>query len=433
MSKTMKLKTMLLGTAATLLVTAGSAYANEAATSAHKTKKHNVVKIVVKKPAPVIKKTIVVAKNACSVFGPGAINVPGTSSCLKIYGQVNGAIYGGSTLSPDFLANKKENKKHLGLNSHGRIGLEVYAPSSLGNIHARIEARGNLGNGLGYISYGDHDSGMIIDNGKSDPHLAIHYAYAELGGLRLGVDETIFNYWANNFSGVENDSILNPTAGASLNAISYTFSNRKGVSAILGLESSDRTEKVASKKQDFDGSIHNSTKPETASLVAGIKFDQAWGDIIGLVAYDGYYKKSSGKLRVDGHINNRLSIFGLAAVKSIKDSYGLNEDNTTFTRYSTWSPYGDWDGKWEAMIGGAYVVNPKVTFNAQAGYTAAKTAAVSADFVYEIAKNFTITPELSYVAWNDDKEIKNTEGVVLKNNLKGKHEVQTMLKLRYKF
>ncbi|MCF3424418.1 porin, partial [Escherichia coli] len=86
--------------------------------------------------------------------------------------------------------------------------------------------------------------------------------------------------------------------------------------------------------------------------------------------YDGFYNKSSGKLRVDGHINNRLSIFGLAAVKSIKDSYGLNEDNTTFTRYSTWSPYGDWDGKWEAMIGGAYVVNPKVTFNAQAGYTA---------------------------------------------------------------
>lgn len=425
----MKIKTILLGAAATLLATASCAYATEAMYHTHKPKKHVVITHVVKK------KTIVVA-NACSILGSDLINIPGTSTCIKIYGQVSGTVFGGSTLSATeigVMKDQKEDEKHTGLNSEARIGLESYAPSSMGPIHARIEARGNLRNGLGYLSYGTHfPNGAPVVYGQN-AHLNIHYAYAELGGLRLGVDETIFNYWANNFSGVENDSILNPTAGASLNAISYTFSNRKGVSAILGLESSDRTEKVASKKQDFDGSIHNSTKPETASLVAGIKFDQAWGDIIGLVAYDGYYKKSSGKLRVDGHINNRLSIFGLAAVKSIKDSYGLNEDNTTFTRYSTWSPYGDWDGKWEAMIGGAYVVNPKVTFNAQAGYTAAKTAAVSADFVYEIAKNFTITPELSYVAWNDDKEIKNTEGVVLKNNLKGKHEVQTMLKLRYKF
>ena len=420
---------MLLGTAATLLITASSAYAHEAPASTHKAKKHVVVKHVAKK-------TVVIAKNACSIFGPGFINVPGTSSCLKLYGKISGTVFGGSTLSQSFFNNEKENKKHIGIDSQGRIGVEAYAPSSLGNIHARIEARGNLGNGLGYISYGGHDSAMITDNGKSDPHLAIHYAYAELGGLRLGVDETIFNYWANNFSGVENDSILNPTAGGSLNAISYTFSNHKGVSAILGLESSDRTEKVASKKQDFDGSIHNSTKPETASLVAGIKFDQAWGDIIGVAAYDGFYNKSSGKLRIDGNINNRFSVFGLAAVKSIKDSFGLNYaegKKSTFTRYSNWSPYGDWDGKWEAMIGGAYVVNPNVTFNAQAGYTEAKTAAASANFVYEVAKNFTVTPELSYISWNDDKTLNFYKHIVAESNLKGRHEVQAMLKICYKF
>ena len=421
----MKLKTMLLGTAATLLITASSAYAHEAPASTHKAKKHVVVKHVAKK-------TVVIAKNACSIFGPGFINVPGTSSCLKLYGKISGTVFGGSTLSQSFFNNEKENKKHIGIDSQGRIGVEAYAPSSLGTVHARIEARGDLKNGLGYTNYSDAPN---YEGEGINSYTKIHYAYAELGGLRLGVDESIFNYWANNFSGVENDAILNPSAHTPLNAISYTFSNHKGMSAILGLESSDRDEKHANKDKDFDGSIHNSSKPERANLVAGVKFDQAWGDIIGVAAYDGFYNKSSGKLRIDGNINNRFSVFGLAAVKSIKDSFGLNYaegKKSTFTRYSNWSPYGDWDGKWEAMIGGAYVVNPNVTFNAQAGYTAAKTTAVSADFVYEIAKNFTITPELSYVAWNDNKEIKHN-GIVLNNHLKGKHQVQALVELSYKF
>ncbi len=423
----MKIKNILLGTAATLLATASCAYATEAA---HKTRRHVVVK-------PVTKKTVVVVNNACSIFGPGLINIPGTNTCIKIYGQISGTVFGGSTLSATeigVMKDQKEDEKHTGLNSEARIGLESYVPSSMGPIHARIEARGNLRNGLGYLSYGAHfPNGSPVVYGQN-AHLNIHYAYAELGALRLGVDESIFNYWTNNFGGVENDSILNPAAHTPLNAISYRFSNHKGMSAIIGLESSDRAISSLNEFNDYYHSIHNSNKPEAASLIAGVKFEQNWGDVIGVAAYDSYFKKSSAKIRIDRNINNRLNVFGLAAVKTIKDTFSYDDATMgKFSRYSNWSPYGDWDGKWEAMIGGAYVVNPNVTFNAQAGYTEAKTAAASANFVYEVAKNFTVTPELSYISWNDDKTLNFYKHIVAESNLKGRHEVQAMLKICYKF
>src|SRR5699024_5883196 len=134
---------------------------------------------------------------------------------------------------------------------------------------------------------------------------------------------------------------------------------------------------------DIFKQIKNTSSPESASLVGGLKCTQDWGDLIALGAYDSYYSSSSFKLRIDNKINSRLNLFALAALKSMKDSYALlhmnlhTDDVETaiggFTRFSNWSRYGDWDGAWQTMIGGSYIYSPQLIFNTQLGYSAAKT------------------------------------------------------------
>lgn len=411
----MKLRTMLFGTAVSVLASTTLANAVEKHKSATESTKFKIeVNKSVKKVSPKAKK-IIVAKNACSAFGDDFFTIPGTSSCIKIYGKVMATAINGSADDLTIF----ERQKHTDVTNEGRLGVESLTASALGNIHTRFEVRGKLGMGKGYAN-----------DGVNGNHLnaTIHFAYAEVGGLRFGVDESIFNYWANNFGGVEHDGALNPLAGSTVDAISYTASNKKGLSAIVGLE---RYQHVV--VPPHVANILNK-QTDNASLVAGIKYQQPWGDLIGVAAYDANFKTSSAKIRLDKNINSQFNVFALAAVKSFKDPYKkINDDS--FERLNALSPYGDWDGKWEAIAGATYTINPKLAFNTQLGYTQAKTSSAAASLVYTIAKGFTITPEISYMAWDDTTKVNlNRNSVTLaKNRLQGKHQVTGLIKLAYKF
>lgn len=388
----MKLKTLLLGTAAIMLASA---------TSANAVKAHSATPSV--KNA---KKNIVVAKNACSAFGDDFFNIPGTSSCIKIYGKIVANI--SSNKSPS------EVEHHIDSYSQGRLGFEAMTPSNLGNMHLRFEARGDVN----FVN--DKDEALT-----RKPN-TIHFAYAEVGGLRFGIDESIFNYWADNFGTVENDGALNPRAGEPLEAISYTLSNKKGFSGILGLERYGQD--MVFKDHVVDLAKYKQTG--NASIIAGAKYQQPWGAIIGVAAYDGNFKKASAKLRIEKNINNKFNVFALGAYKSVKDDLTIVPSNAkAFHRESALSPYGDWDGKWEAIAGASYILTPNLAFNTQLGYTEAKTASASAGFAYQIAKGFTITPELAYMHWGDNEKTDKLE----ESDLKGKHAVSGLVKLSYKF
>lgn len=433
----MKFKNILLGATVTILVSSSSVSAADYVYVKNK-KNHHIVR-----------------KNACSAFGGNYINIPGTSTCINIYGKISSsAVSGRSVLrSGLFWNNLLPPKRRVGINSAAKLGFESFSKSSVGNVHTRIELRGNLGFGLGYINDVNQDTGFANSYHGNNLNSQIHFAYIDVGAWRFGVDESIFNYWANNFGNVENDSTLNPMANTPADAISYKFNIRHGLSGIVGLERSTSALpaiEIASTNKVNSYTLHMiNNHNQNANLVAGIKYESKWGDMYGLAAYDGTYRKASIKLRADHNINKRFNIFGLVAFKAIDDMYipvkvaKVNNQTTVndfaFLRYSQLSPYGDWGGKWEAVAGASYILNPKTTFNAQLGCTEANTVAASANMVYQLAKNFTLTPELSYVAWHDNSTHHasiNGEAAtttILHNVLNGEHELQALVKLCYKF
>lgn len=432
----MKFKNTLLSVLTILLATAYTASAADFVRTFHKKTFH---------------------PNACKALGDNFINIPGTSTCINIYGQITAAAVSGKPVIRKGLVWNEyiAPKRTTGINNEGRIGFETASPSSLGPIHTRVEMRGNLGFGLGYIDAVNKDTDFEDTYHGNNLKAQIHFAYADIGQWRFGIDESIFNYWTNNFGTVENDSTLNPMANTPLDSISYKFKMPYNISAIIGIERSSSLRPAINVIDipDFNlpfYSLHMvNNENENANLVAGLKYNCRFGDISGVVAYDGTFKKTSAKLRIDHIVNKRLNLFGLVAAKTINDVYipvrVANRENLpprdqipAFLRYSQLSPYGDWGGKWEVVAGGSYIVNPKTTFNAQIGYTGAQTAAASANIVYTLAKNFTITPELSYIGWHDSSTHYASFGgvckdIILNNVLKGKHEIQALVKLRYKF
>ncbi|OYR18689.1 porin, partial [Brucella thiophenivorans] len=64
----------------------------------------------------------------------------------------------------------------------------------------------------------------------------------------------------------------------------------------------------------------------------------------------------------------------------------------------------------------------KATFNLQLAYEEADTFAATANVAYELVPGFTITPEVSYTKWNDDKSI-----------LKGQDAWQGMVRFQRSF
>lgn len=458
----MNIKSILLSTTATLLLTiaSASAQAEKAEQSAskqpavhhaektkHKEKAaaHHKKKVVVNTPvkkvivkAPVVANTVL---RSCNAFGPGYFTIPGTSTCLKFNGRLLGDLMLGSTLNADYFTTfKTKTDARAGISFQGRLGASTMTKTSLGNLHTYAELRGGYGSGLGFIGLADQEKREAESN-----NVKIHFAYAEIGGVRFGIDESIFNTWTGVFGAVENNTILNPLVGTVMGTVNYTFNAKNGVSAIIGAETYNKS--VDKLQRDGHTTVADPRRlGEDLNLVAGVKYAQGWGDIIAAAAYDGYYESLSGRLRVDGKINDRMTLWAMASVKNLKDHLIVptvkdangNESvdplfNTVyFLRNSVRSPYADWDGRWQGLVGGTYKITPKADFNAQLGFTSVNTVAASADIEYKLANGFVIVPELSYVAWHDNTSL--VDGSNTRTNfLKGKHEIQALLHVEYKF
>lgn len=410
----MKIKNILLCSAATLLVTATAANAEAAkvvANKAHVVKKHVVKKKVVKAPV----------KSAAANADAGYISVPGTSSAVKIYGRVaEQATYGDALAQSEAIAN--HSKHRIALDTSARIGFETKSNTSLGVVHSKFEIHGDID-----TTKNNNDKGKIYHY-TDNLHTQIHFAYVEIGGIRFGIDESIFTTFPGGFGNVNNDGILNNFEdGQVVSAVSYTKAWNNGFSAIAGLEMYDRS--ASPKKISYEEKGYNA-----ANFVGGVKYEQGWGDIVGVAAYDGQHKSKSARVRVDGKINDKLSLFALGSIKTLDDDYKrvTIDGKDKFYRNNDISLYSNWDGKWELIAGGSYSITPALSFNAQAGVTEAKTVAASADLNYEIAHNFFISPEIAYISWNDDSKHKFGE-IEATNAMKGKHQVQALLYVCKKF
>ncbi|CAM1627233.1 Porin [Bartonella apihabitans] len=406
----MNIKSLLLGSAAALIAVSGARAAD----------------VVVAEPEPVEYVRV------CDAYGEGYFYIPGTETCMRISGYVRADIAGGDNV----YARKR-----------GDIDRDTYAWRTRATLRFHTASETELGTLRTFVELRSQwDDGHDTNGGQ------LRFAFIELGGIRVGLDESIFNHWTGYFGNVINDDVLSPMAYTRTNVISYTFNAGNGFSAILGLEQgnddaddygyryhNDYTDIADVKGHKLSGKIDD----YTPNVVGGLKFVQGWGGVSVVGAYDAYYEEWAAKARLDLNVTDQWSVWVMGGYKSADDYYDRDETYVPRTKNGLTkigvyrqvnSIYGDWGGDWAVWGGTTFKFNKKTSFNAQVAYDDTDTFAASVNVKYELVPGLVITPELSYISWENDysaRNAANTEKVV--NSLKGQDAFQGMLRIQRSF
>ncbi|TIT15250.1 MAG: porin, partial [Mesorhizobium sp.] len=211
-----------------------------------------------------------------------------------------------------------------------------------------------------------------------------NFAWIQLGGLRVGKDESAFNTFIGYAGNVINDTLV-PYGGFDTNVIQYYFDAGNGFSAVLSLE---------------EGSgVVGTIDSYVPHVVGGLKYTQGWGAIAGVVSYDSNYEEVAGKVRLDVNATDAISLW-------VMGGYGtddnLNDDAGNAIDAGGRGFYKQWSGNWAVWGGGTYKFNEKTSFNAQLSYDEGKNFGVAANIAYDVVPGFTVTAEVDYINVGED-------------------------------
>ncbi|WP_420959928.1 porin [Brucella sp. IR073] len=358
----MNIKSLLLGSAAALTAVSGAQAADA---------------VVAAEPEPVEYVRV------CDAYGAGYFYIPGTETCLRISGYVRFDVGGGDNLGAVNI-DRQDGDLNDTWNIRTRFTLRTHTASEteLGTLRTFTETRfqydTNAKTRTEYVLLpdGSIDTVDVFDGTQAEfESPTINFAYIELGGLRLGKDETAFRTFLGYAGNVINDDTLE-SEGYDTNLISYTFTAGNGFSAVVSLE------------QGGDDYTIDSYTPH---VVAGLKYAQGWGSVGIVGGYDANYEEWAVKARADINVNDAFSFFVMGAWRS--DGEVENRGNNF---------YASWGGDWIGWVGASYKFNDKATANLQVSYDEAEELAVAANVAYQLVPGFTITPELLYTKNSED-------------------------------
>ncbi|TGT61292.1 porin [Mesorhizobium sp. M00.F.Ca.ET.170.01.1.1] len=356
----MNIKSLLLGSAAALIAVSGARAADA---------------VVVAEPEPAEYVKI------CDVYGSGYFYIPGTETCLRIGGYVRYDIAAGQVGSFDAAraTDRQDGDIQDTWRKNARFTLKTWTgqETELGTLKTYTETRFNFGN----TTY----SNQAYNKGES-----LNFAWIQLGGLRVGKDESAFDTFIGYAGNVIQDTLV-PYGDFDTNVVQYYFDAGNGFSAVVSLE---------------EGSGFDTIDSYVPHIVGGVKWTQGWGAITGVVAYDSNYEEVAGKVRLDVNATDALSLFIMAGYGSDDN---LN-DPGNFINANGRGFYKQWGGNWAVWGGGTYKFNEKTSFNLQASYDESKDFGLAANVAYDIVPGLTITAEVDW-AHTDHSQFGNWTGI----------------------
>ncbi|RWD09517.1 MAG: porin [Mesorhizobium sp.] len=347
----MNIKSLLLGSAAALIAVSGARAADA---------------VVVAEPEPAEYVKI------CDVYGAGYFYIPGTETCLRIGGYVRYDIGGGDLGSFDGAkaADHQDGDDHNTWLKNTRFTLKTWTgqETELGTLKTYTETRFNFGD----------DNAFEDVNAAHNRDVSLNFAWIQLGGLRVGKDESAFDTFVGYAGNVINDTLV-PYGDFDTNVVQYYFDAGNGFSAVVSLE---------------EGNANDTIDSYVPHVVGGVKYTQGWGAITGVVAYDSNYEEVAGKVRLDVNVSNELSLFimgGYGSDDNLNDNLGNHVDANGRGFYKMWG------GNWAVWGGGTYKFNEKTSFNAQVSADDWKNVGVAANIAYDVVPGFTVTAEVDYL------------------------------------
>ncbi|MER8406323.1 MULTISPECIES: porin [unclassified Mesorhizobium] len=350
----MNIKSLLLGSAAALIAVSGARAADA---------------VVVAEPEPAEYVKI------CDVYGAGYFYIPGTETCLRIGGYVRYDIGIGDVGSFDGAktTDQQDGDSQDTYYKHARFTLKTWTgqETELGTLKTYTETRFNWGNHNDYLD----------DNFNGGTSVSLNFAWVQLGGLRVGKDESAFDTFIGYAGNVIQDTLV-PYGGFDTNVVQYYFDAGNGFSAVASLETGSGSAAADPGIFQDSNSGNDSIDSYVPYVVGGIKYTQGWGSITGVAAYDSTWEEWAGKVRVDVTPIQNLTLFLMAG-------YG-SDDNIDRNFYKQWG------GNWAVWGGGTYTINEKTSFNLQASADDDKNYGVAANIAYDIVPGLTITAEVDW-------------------------------------
>ncbi|QKD04666.1 porin [Mesorhizobium loti] len=355
----MNIKSLLLGSAAALIAVSGARAADA---------------VVVAEPEPAEYVKI------CDVYGAGYFYIPGTETCLRIGGYLRYDIGVGDSGTLDGVNNVPDDKDRGKTNDtyykNMRFALRTYTgqETELGTLKTFTETRFQFGNKSG--DYTNQNASSANDWQAISKPVTLNFAWIQLGGLRVGKDETAYDAFIGYAGNVIQDTII-PYGIKDTNVVQYYFDAGSGFTAVVSLEEGTGTSTIDS---------------YVPHVVGGLKYKGDWGAITGVVAYDSNYEEVSGKVRLDVNVTKELSLF-------VMGGYGTDDnlkDPTNALNAKGRGQYKPWGGNWAVWGGGTYKFNDKTSFNVQASADDDKNIALAANVAYTIVPGFTITTEVDW-------------------------------------
>ncbi|MDF1607722.1 porin [Hoeflea sp. YIM 152468] len=348
----MNIKSLLLGSAAALVAVSGARAADA---------------IVAAEPEPVEYVRV------CDAFGTGFFYIPGTETCLRIHGYVRYDIGGGD------LFERTSATGDGTYNKRARFSFRTSTASEteLGTLRTYTELRFQS------------DTNGTVGGYTNDNEFSVNFAWIQLGGLRVGKDESMFTTFTGYAGSVINDGNFGPF---DTNLISYTY-NGGAFRAALSLEQGSSDVLVGGLRGGWGIDDY------MPHVVVGAGYNAGMVDLSGVFAYDtrddivGTIPADVGgwaaKVRADVTINEQASVFAMAM-------YGEGS-----SAYATWVPYGV-DKAWSIIGGASYQASEKVKLNTQVQWIENKVAglddywSVVANMNYTLVPGLVLTPEVEY-------------------------------------
>ncbi|MCT8990923.1 porin [Chelativorans sp. SCAU2101] len=354
----MNIKSLLIGSAAAAVAGASAAQAADA--------------IVVPEPEPMEYVRV------CDVYGAGFFYIPGTETCLKVGGLVRFEI---GAHDPDEF-DPRDTDHGWNTLARAEVTLDARSETEYGTLRGYIRLRADSTMRAPTMAPGVNE-GEMLSNGLGDYHAFVQDAIIELGGLSMGLTDTLYD------AGISGE--FDRGGGARVHFLRYTFDAAQGVQLAVALEEADR---------DYD---------YTPNVVGKIGFSQGWGGANLWGAYDATAEEFAVKAIVTANLTETIFLEGIATYESGPSFYSVDPYNGVGVPVVL-PAFAGIGAEWSAggLIGARFTPKFKGSIGAQyfsdAGHLGDRGLGYEVDVLragvtldYQIVQNFNAKLAVNYV------------------------------------
>ncbi|WP_193175648.1 porin [Oricola nitratireducens] len=376
----MKIKSLLLGSAAALVAVSGARAADA---------------VVIPEPEAVEYVRV------CDAAGTGYFYIPGTETCLKIGGYVRYDIGAGDLngikdvsirdATPATPFDQSDDELVIGNDTwfkraRASVNIDTYRDTDYGALKTHIETRWQYdtngsspyaarGFATGDLAYSGTGATVLTPYGTAG-EFSINFAWMDLGGLRIGKSESLFTTFTGYGGSVINDTTGGGYGPFDTNLIQYTFSSG-AFTAAMALE------------EQAGGVLLDDYMPH---VVGGVGFDAGMVNLTAVLGYDTNNDAYAAKIRGDVDITDNVSAFLMLM-------YGENASG-----YNTWGTGLSTQDTFSVMGGASIGLTDAAKFNTQIqwaeGNGGSDVWSAVANVNYTVTPGFVVTPEVQYLRDN---------------------------------